>query len=454
MKTRHQGNGLGFRPFSLLFLSLFLLFLSHPRARAIPAFSRKYKTSCNTCHVAFPMLNDFGEAFRRNGFQFPRDDDWFVKDKPVTLGAEAWRDLWPNALWPTTLPNLPPVSFRVTMGMDQSEGTRDKANFQAPTDVNILAAGTMGEDVSFFFHQGGGIRYYVQFSNLLEEALSETLLPRYALNLKLGLFEPGLLGVSNVRRITATPYLSHTAVYSRAGKAGNSFALDRQIGAEAHGILFHRLHYVLGAVNGNGDGPDNNSTKDVYGRLAVKIGGMRFSGEEPEDEEDDGEGGKGDSLFRDRAYIDNSFTLGAFFWLGRFTAFDSDRNENYDIDFRRVGLDGRLNWWVFDLHGGVMYGKDDNGLDTNYDIASTLYFASLRYIPYPWLVATGRYEKVFYRDPGTKALDDQETGRFVLSATALIRVNLRFTVEGRLNQSLGYPGTEDDALLLRLDYSF
>ena len=41
------------------------------RAEAIPVFSRKYQTSCITCHTIFPQLNPFGEAFRRNGYQFP-----------------------------------------------------------------------------------------------------------------------------------------------------------------------------------------------------------------------------------------------------------------------------------------------------------------------------------------------------------------------------------------------
>ena len=38
---------------------------------AIPAFARKYKTSCMTCHVAYPKLNAFGEAYRLNGYQIP-----------------------------------------------------------------------------------------------------------------------------------------------------------------------------------------------------------------------------------------------------------------------------------------------------------------------------------------------------------------------------------------------
>ena len=41
-----------------------LLVLIIPSASAVPAFSRKYETACQTCHVGFPKLNPFGEAFR------------------------------------------------------------------------------------------------------------------------------------------------------------------------------------------------------------------------------------------------------------------------------------------------------------------------------------------------------------------------------------------------------
>jgi hypothetical protein len=34
---------------------------SVPKTSAIPAFSRKYQTSCTTCHNNYPELNDFGE---------------------------------------------------------------------------------------------------------------------------------------------------------------------------------------------------------------------------------------------------------------------------------------------------------------------------------------------------------------------------------------------------------
>lgn len=60
-----------------------------PYSNAIPAFSRQYGTSCSTCHVDFPKLNDFGKAFKDSGFKFPKNDEDFIKVPPVMLGAPA-----------------------------------------------------------------------------------------------------------------------------------------------------------------------------------------------------------------------------------------------------------------------------------------------------------------------------------------------------------------------------
>src|SRR5690242_989392 len=79
---------------------------------AIPAFSRMYSTSCSTCHVDFPKLNDFGKAFKDAGFKFPKDDESMIKVPPVMLGAPAQAELWPKAIWPGKLPGLPPIGFR------------------------------------------------------------------------------------------------------------------------------------------------------------------------------------------------------------------------------------------------------------------------------------------------------------------------------------------------------
>src|SRR5208283_5032393 len=46
-------------------------FASPRNARAVPSFARKYQTGCQTCHTVYPVLNPFGEAFRRDGYRFP-----------------------------------------------------------------------------------------------------------------------------------------------------------------------------------------------------------------------------------------------------------------------------------------------------------------------------------------------------------------------------------------------
>ena len=83
-----------------------------PRLMAIPAFARKYKTACATCHNNWPELNDFGRAFKINGFKFPKDDETFVKEPPVLLGAEAQRENFPKVIYPGEIPGTIPIGFR------------------------------------------------------------------------------------------------------------------------------------------------------------------------------------------------------------------------------------------------------------------------------------------------------------------------------------------------------
>src|SRR5476649_1969028 len=83
--------------------------LSAP-AHAIPAFARKYGTSCETCHTVYPKLTPFGEAFRRNGYRFPGVDSDFVKQEAVQMGQEAQKGMFPHTVWPGTLPGSVPIA--------------------------------------------------------------------------------------------------------------------------------------------------------------------------------------------------------------------------------------------------------------------------------------------------------------------------------------------------------
>src|SRR5208337_963597 len=150
---------------SLLVVALALTVLSASKSVAIPAFSRLYGTSCSTCHIDFPKLNDFGKAFKDAGFKFPKDDESMIKIPPVMLGAPANAELWPKAIWPGTIPGIPPIGLRMNNYFQYTGTSSGKfANltpagtlppFVPTTDFetglfSIFTAGNFGSDIAFW----------------------------------------------------------------------------------------------------------------------------------------------------------------------------------------------------------------------------------------------------------------------------------------------------------------
>src|SRR5512143_2570536 len=135
-------------------LLLFILLKPAPKAVAIPAFARKYQTACATCHNDPPELNDFGEAFKKNGFKFPKDDETFVKEPPVLLGARAQREAFPKAIFPGELPGTVPIGFRYSGFFNYNSkqplelGFLPRTDLFAPNTFTIISAGSFGSNLS------------------------------------------------------------------------------------------------------------------------------------------------------------------------------------------------------------------------------------------------------------------------------------------------------------------
>src|SRR5881392_4121577 len=89
----------------VVIMSVSTIILMSAPADAIPAFARKYGTSCQTCHTVYPKLTPFGEAFRRNGFRFPGTDSDYWKQDSITLQAKTAKSEG------STLVAIPPLSF-------------------------------------------------------------------------------------------------------------------------------------------------------------------------------------------------------------------------------------------------------------------------------------------------------------------------------------------------------
>ena len=60
--------------------------------REIPAFARKYGMKCSACHIAVPVLNSYGQAFKDNGYRMKVGTDDLRANEPAYWPVFAW--LW------------------------------------------------------------------------------------------------------------------------------------------------------------------------------------------------------------------------------------------------------------------------------------------------------------------------------------------------------------------------
>ena len=189
-----------------------------------------YGTSCSTCHIDFPKLNDFGKAFKDAGFKFPKDDESMIKIPPVMLGAPANAELWPKAIWPGTIPGIPPIGLRMNNYFQYTGTSSGKFASLTPagtlppfvptTDFetglfSIFTAGNFGSDIAFWVDDdisvagangngglGDGYLKFVNIGRLIK-------LPKNSLNLRVGQFELEL-PFTQARSIWISPYDIYT----------------------------------------------------------------------------------------------------------------------------------------------------------------------------------------------------------------------------------------------------
>lgn len=427
-------NNVGKCLFGILFLSLFVLsalLVDSEKAEAIPAFTRKYKTSCTTCHTAVPKRNAFGEAFRRNGYSMPEGDEMLIKQEPISLGAEAWKRVFPDAIWPGLLPAEFPISAYVHQRFVVEFGDSKKGNqveFDMPHELEIFMGGTFDETFSFFgefvlFEKGknapGLKRFFFQINDLIG--------PKNAFNIRLGRIEPGITeGLVDNQRVM----LEHatTLDYKAVGLKSDSTRTNekwrprnQQSGIEFNGILNHRFQYAVGVVNGEmvtiGD---KNDEKDFYGRLALKFGGIGLDGFQLQELTE---------LKQTENWADNALTLGAYAYHGN----NESAVSGIDNDFTRFGLDLHGNYGRFDMYAGAIFGKDDNpgGFPSNTaadvrELNSLAWFVEGYYMIYPWLMPGLRVGAVS-SDQNNNDVDKYHT--ISPNLTMLARANVRVTLE-------------------------
>ena len=427
-------------------------FVVVPYSHAIPPFSRLYGTSCATCHLDFPKLNDFGKAFKDAGFKFPKNDEDFIKIPPVMLGAPAQKEMWPaKAIYPGTLPGIPQLGLRFntffqvysrnrnTLVPPQVDGTAGatftpRADFQ-PGLFSIFTAGNFGDGIAFWvdddFSVGGanaagslgdGYLKFVDIGRLFK-------LPTDSLSLRVGQFEIDL-PFSQARTWNLSGWdIYDEANFGAASQLGvtgvnNAFAFSTPgQGVEfSGGHNYGGYHYSLAVLNQStnpngppGAGPNvspivgtfsDSNFKDLYGRFQY-----RFNLERDATSRNDIQAA-GPSGPRDHTYLQ----LGTYYFYGR--SVQRFQGESGVLTarepFYRTGGDFSFNYRTFNLFGLYMYGHDKNlepngsgGLSTDPMPAKfNGGFLEADYLALPWLMAIMRYDRVqseadFLNGPGS-----------------------------------------------------
>jgi hypothetical protein len=433
-----------------------------PNTSAIPAFSRKYQTSCTTCHSNYPELNDFGEAFKKNGFKFPKDDDVFVKEPPVLLGSKAQKEAFPGAVYPGEIPGTIPIAFRYEgnfnlnrkqpQGFLQQQGFTPRTDVFSPNTFTIIAAGSFGQNISFWIDDDisvggangdGGLGDGWLKYNDLGHKLG---LPKNALNVRFGQFELDL-PFTQARSIYLSPYdiYGEANVAGSLGTTNNAFIFaEPQRGIEFGGTPNNgNFSWSVSVTNGNNPDLPTRSSKDVYVRLSQKFNLER----DPESR--NAIQAAGPTGPRDHS----SIRLGFLYYYGK-----NQQNQDgvlfpglatLEEPFYRVGGDIRFKYRKLEMYALGMYGHDDNHLFTAGPPATLASapsidfsggFAGANYWFYPWLIGTFHYDAVNSHADfvnGTPASQYHTRNRFSPGFQVLVRANIK--VVGEYQYTFGQP---------------
>jgi hypothetical protein len=426
-----------------------LLAVASP-AGAVPAFSRKYQTSCQTCHQIFPKLNPFGEAFRLNGYRLPAETEEQVKVKPVSLGAEAYERIWPQMVYPSDLPGVVPFALNVKMADLYASSHDDTGrqiihnDFQFPREANLFAAGTLGKSFSFF----GEVTYAENPDGSSGVEIEHARLdwnnlfgPDHLVNIRIGKFAPNLYAGFQEMWLMTDNGVDTLFTYNPIGLNGGTGLAEEGGGVslpsraraiEVYGVAAHRLFYTVGIAQPIGGGGPNGTfgsgnQKDFYARVDYKFGGMGLDG--------DTTGVK----LPPENWRETSLRVGVFGYTGNgsgvdFDVADAEGNafKMQDLRYDRIGLYASWLFGDLNLFGVAMHGSDnlqlrdeDSGAVINeqkrtYDA----WFAQADYVIVPPFQVSARYENLRPADPSVKTIQTAN-----LNLSVLVRANIKLMLE-------------------------
>jgi hypothetical protein len=411
-------------------IAVFTLAASAGHVGAVPAFARKYKTACTTCHTIFPKLTPFGEQFRRNGYRFPGIDSDSVKAEPIALGTDEQKKAFPDAVWPATLSPFPPLAFAFNgqaifhPDKNSSLATADNhavANLDTLVEEgHVWAAGSIDDSITYYSEvtaaaDGVELETAALFFNDLAG-------PAHAVNLDVGRRIGTYTSFQNHGSYLADMMMTQVPVTGLYGATSDPFVFnDNHNGVEVNGVVECRFNYSAGFAAGTNF--DARNSANFYGHIGYKIGGSTLDGEHT--------GGVAQDLEHENAVTIDAF---AYHATSRFT--DSAMTPVLTKDTSvTVGGAVRAQLAELEFNTGLYYQADDHVTSTAPSTTTISQWNEASYLLYPWLALAARVEILHVSQDTASATDV----RIVPGVAALLRPNLKLTLTAPLEQASGSP---------------
>ncbi len=258
-------------------------------AYGIPAFARKYGLPCSACHEAWPMLNNFGQTFKDNGYQLGNG-----QDAPIYQNPSYWPIMFRSQVfWHRENNNRQVVD--VVPGnpaAGQIESSVTSSGFDL-NGIDVVAAGTLYKNISFF------VQPFIGSSSIsLAQAWArlDNLAGSHWLNVKLGKFEldepisaERSLVLNNTGALYSNYFFTPPGDHNFFTGIGNP-----QLGVElsGHSDNDYRRYSVAVVSDSNGStGLPSSQAYDVYANVnqtfevpklgSQQIGAYGYFGESP-----------------------------------------------------------------------------------------------------------------------------------------------------------------------------
>ncbi len=370
-------------------LSMILTSYLATEAEAIPAFARRYKISCTTCHAPIPKLKPYGDEFAGNGFVIPEEE---IERDYVSAGDPL---LWLNRTFPVA------VRFDA-YGVYDRKAPIDN-DLQAPWGVKLLSGGTLYKNIGYYFYfylsergEVAGIEdAYIHLNNVFKSEL----------DIMIGQFQTSDPLMKRELRLTFEDYKVYV---QRIGESRINLTYDRGI-MLVYGIPQSGTDLFGMVVNGNGIGEADENRKfddDTYKNVGVRV----------------------------NQSVGEIASVGAYFYYGKERQLKIDTTlaqpveRAFDNKVTYIGPDVNIAFSKFEFTGQYLMRNDDNPLfkDNPEDIKTQGLIAELIYAPK--LDKSRHYFTILYNWIDSD-LDEFDYETASLSATYLVARNLRLLAE-------------------------